>query len=74
MANHPEESLDRLLKKNLVHIVLALQNKLKSANEDVLAEIRKMNVNFQKLESELSIIKNTNSLLQKRVVDLEREC
>ena len=40
MANHTEESLDRLLKKDLVDIVLALQNKLKSANEDVLAEIR----------------------------------
>ena len=60
MANHTEESLDRLLKKDLVDIVLALQDKLKSANEDVLAEI--------------SITKNTNSLLQKRVVDLEREC
>ena len=35
---------------------------------------RKLNVNFQKLEAELSITKNTNSLLQKRVVDLEREC
>ena len=40
-------------------IVLALQDKLKSANEDVLAEICKLNVNFQKLESELSITKNT---------------
>ena len=74
MANRTEESLDRLWKKDLVDIVLALQDKLKSANEDVLAEIRKLNVNFQKLESELSITKNTNSLLQKRVVDLEREC
>ena len=74
MANHTEESLDRLLKKDLVDIDLALQDKLKSANEDVLVEIRKLNVNFQKLESEVSITKNTNTLLQKRVVDLEREC
>ena len=74
MATHTEESLDRMLKKDLVDIVLTLQNKLKSANEEVLVEIRKLNDNFVKLESDLCITKNTNSLLQKRVIDLEREC
>ena len=74
MASHTEESLDKLLKKDLINLVLTLQNKLETANVEVLEEIRKINDNFEKLESDLSITKNTNSLLQKRVIDLEREC
>ena len=74
MEEHTLESLDKLYKKDLVKIVLTLQNKLKSSNDEVLEEIRKLNVNFQKLESDISITKNTTSLLLKRVVDLEREC
>ena len=74
MANHTEESLDKLLKKDLINLVLTLQDKLNTASEEVLEEIRKLNTNFEKLESDLSVTKNTNCLLQKRIVDLEREC
>ena len=74
MEEHTLESLDKLYKKDLVQIVLTLQNKLKSSNDEVLEEIHKLNIIFQKLESDISITKNTNSLLLKRVVDLEREC
>ena len=74
MEEHTLESLDKLYKKDIVQIVLTLQNKLKSSNDEVLEEIRKLNIIFQKLESDISITKNTNSLLLKRVVDLEREC
>ena len=70
MEEHTLESLDKLYKKDLVQIVLTLQNKLKSSNDEVLEEIRKLNVIFHKLESDISITKNTNSLLLKRVVDL----
>ena len=73
MEEHTLESLDKLYKKDLVQIVLTLQNKLKPSNDEVFKEIRKLNVIFQKLESDISITKNTNSLLLKRVVDLERE-
>ena len=74
MEEHTLESLDKLYKKDLVQIVLTLQNKLKSSNDEVLEEIRKLNVIFHKLESDISITKNTNSLLHKKVVDLDREC
>ena len=74
MEEHTLELLDKLYKKDLVQIVLTLQNKLKSSNDEVLQEIRKLNIIFQKLESDISITKNTNSLLLKRVVELEREC
>ena len=72
MEEHTLKSLEKLYKKDLVQIVLTLQNKLKSSNDEVLEEIRKLNVIFHKLESDISITKNTNSLLLKRVVDLER--
>ena len=65
MEEHTLESLDKLYKKDLVQIVLTLQNKLKSSNEEVSEEIRKLNVIFQKLESDISITKNTNSVTQK---------
>ena len=74
MTSHTEESLEKLLKKDLINLVLALQNNLNTAGEKVLEEIRKLNANFEKLESDLSITKNANSLLQQKVIALEREC
>ena len=41
---------------------------------EVLDEIRKLNANFAKLESELIVTKKVNSELQKHFVDLERQC
>ena len=62
MAAYTEEALDKLSKKNIIDLVL------------VLDEIRKLNANFAKLESELIVTKKVNSELQKHVIDLERQC
>ena len=43
-------------------------------NNDALEEIRKFNENFVKLESEINIVKKVNTLLNKRVIDMERQC
>ena len=43
-------------------------------NNDALEEIRKFNENFVKLESEINIVKKVNALLNKRVIDMERQC
>ena len=43
-------------------------------NTDALGEIRKFNGNFVKLESEINIVKKVNKLLNKKVIDLERQC
>ena len=40
----------------------------------MLGEIRKLNDNFSKLESELSVTKQVNSLLSRRLVNMERQC
>ena len=43
-------------------------------NTDALGEIRKFNENFVKLESEINIVKKVNKLLNKKVIDIERQC
>ena len=60
--------------KGIIPIILSLQNKLDQANNKVLEGIRKLNDNFSKLESELSVTKQVNSLLLRRLVNMERQC
>ena len=69
MAAYTEEALDKLSKKNIIDLVLVLQNKLETGNTEVLDEIRKLNANFAKLESELIVTKKVNSELQKHFID-----
>ena len=73
MASHTEETLDKLSKKNIISIVLSLQFEL-SSNAKVLEEVRKLNNTFVQLESQLLLTQNVNTLLQKRVIDAERQC
>ena len=77
MAAYIEGTLDELPKKELIGITLSLQNKVEqytNMNNDALEEIRKFNENFVKLESEINIVKKINALLNKRVIDMERQC
>ena len=73
MANYTEESLEKLLKKDIINIVLSLQT-AKECNAKILEGVRALNEKFTTLESQLLITKNVNSLLQERVIDLERQC
>ena len=69
--------MDKLSKKELIGITLSLQNKVEqytNVNNDALEEIRKFNETFVKLEFEINIVKNVNTLLNKRVIDMERQC
>ena len=74
MAAYTEEALDKLSKKNIIDLLLVLQDKLEIGNTEVLDEIRKLNAKFAKLESELIVTEKVHSELQKHVVDLERQC
>ena len=76
MAAYTEGTLDKLSKKNLIEITLSLQNKVgqyTNVNNDALEDIRKSNENFVKLEAEINIVKKANTLLSKRVIDMERQ-
>ena len=75
MPQYNEESLDKLLKRELIPIVLPLeeqnrllQSRMSEVKNEVVEEIRKFNENFSKLQSELSIAKRVNTELTKRIV------
>ena len=55
-------------------IVLSLQNKVDQANNKVLEEIGKLNDNFSKSGSELSVTKQVYSLLSSRLLNMEFQC
>ena len=77
MATYTNESLDKLYKKDLILIVVSLQNKLDEANNsktELLDEICELNDKFDKLQSNVYISKIANDLLSSRFVDIERQC
>ena len=81
MPQYTEESLDKLLKRELIPIVLSLeeqnrslQSRMSEVNNEVVEKMRKFNENSSKLQSELSIDKRVNTELTKRIVTLERQC
>ena len=74
MANYTEDGLDKLLKKDLISIILSQQRKIVQDNIGWLDEIQKLNDNFSKLEADVTFAKNISNLLSQRVVDLERQC
>ena len=77
MSEYTKESLDKMLKRDLIPIVLNLQSTIadkNNSNNELLEEIRKFNDNFSKLQSELAVTKQVNTELTKRIVTLERQC
>ena len=71
MSQYTEEALDKMLKRELIPIVLSLQNKITEDNNAMLQEMRKFNNNFAKLQAELVVTKRVNSELCKRIVTVE---
>ena len=83
MSQYTEKSLNKILKRDLIPIVLSLEEQnvslLSLAEQNVwgqkwsVAEMRKFNENVSKLQLELPITKRVNTELTKRVVTLERQ-
>ena len=57
MSKYTEESLDKLLKKDLISILLSQQTEMDAANSKIMDQICKFNENFEKLQSELTVAK-----------------
>ena len=77
MATYSNGSLDKLYKKDLILIVLSLQNKPDEANNsktELLDEIRKLHDKFYQLQSDVCITKNVNNLLSSWLVDIDYQC
>ena len=74
-AYRQHRSKSKILKKDLISIILSQQRKIDQDNIGWLDEICELNDNFCKLEADVKIPKNiNNNLLSQRVVDLERQC
>ena len=74
MSQYTEEALDKMLKRELIPIVLSLQNKITEDNNAMLQEMRKFNDNFAKLQAERVVTKRVTSELCKRIVTIEPQC
>ena len=74
MSKYTEETLDKLLKKDLISMVLSQQAKMDAVNSQIMDQIRKLNEDFEKLQFELTVAKQVNSVLSERLVSMERQC
>ena len=52
MSKYTEETLDKLLKNDLISIVMSQQTQMDAANSEIMDQLRKFNENFEKLQSE----------------------
>ena len=73
MSSYTEENLEKLLKKDLITIVLAMQSNMFANSAEVLEEIRTLNNKFDILQSDLLVTKKVNSELSSRLVNMERQ-
>lgn len=69
-----EDTLNKLSKQELVAMYLKVTKKMESLNDHLLEEVQHIRETFKHMESELSVVKNINNLLSKRLVDMERQC
>ena len=74
MSKYTKETFDKLLKKYLISIVLSQQTEMDAVNNEIMDQTRKLNENFGKLQSELIVVKQVNSVLSERLVSMERQC
>ena len=55
MLQYTEKTLNKMLKRELIPIVLSFQNKMTEDNNTMLHKIRKFSDNFGKLHAELVV-------------------
>ena len=69
MTTFTKESLQNVKKKALITIS-SLQNKFEEVKINVLVEMRKLNESFSKLQAEISVTKQVNTLVSSRLVSI----
>ena len=58
----------------MIAIVLAMQFKMSANNAEVLEEVRKLNSNFDIMQSELLVTKKVNFEFPSRLVNMDHQC
>ena len=71
MITYANKSLKNINKKDLIPIILSLQNILGEVNNRVLVWIRKVNQSFSKLQTNVSMTKQVNTLSLNTLVSIE---
>ena len=71
---YTEESLRALNKNQIIYLFLKTQEQANTTIASLTAEIKRLNENFQKLESDDSVVKNVNNSLLKEMSSIERQC
>ena len=70
---YTEEKLRALNKKQIIGLFLKIQEQTNTTVASLTAEIKRLNENFQKLESDVSVIENVNNILSKQMPSIERQ-
>ena len=63
MSKYTEKTSNKLLRKDLISIVLSQQTEIDAANSGVMDQILEFNENYEKLQSRLNVAKRVNSVL-----------
>ena len=71
---YAEETLRALNKNQIIDIFLKTQEQANTTIALITAEIKRLNENFQKLESDVSVVENVNNILSKQISSIERQC
>ena len=70
---YTEEILRALNKNYIIDLLLKTQEQTNTTIASLTAEIKRLNENFQMLESDVSVIKNVSNILSKQMPSIERQ-
>ena len=71
---YTEEKLRALNKNHIIDLFLKTQEQANTTIASLTAKIKRLNENFQKLESDVSVAKSVNNILSKHMSSIERQC
>ena len=69
-----EVSSNKLSKNEVINLALDYQSKFDSTLVDIRKELSELKIDFEKIGSELAVSKHVNGMLEKRVINTERQC
>ena len=69
-----ETSLKKLSKEEVINLALDYQTKFDSTLAEIRNELSELKKDFEKLGSELAASKHVNVILEKKVINMEKQC
>ena len=71
---YTEDTLKALNKTQLIDLFLKMQDQTNSILASLMAEMKDLNSSFERLESDVQIVKTVNNNLLKQLENTERQC